>query len=145
MNKITVSIVATALLSLFAIGQIHAMGKREDTVIISKDKAPIISVATAYKLWEGKKAVFIDALPADYYTKRHIPGALNISARDPESGMHFLKDLPKDTILVSYCYNPQCPAGEQTAEYLISEGYTQVYDFKGGITTWQKAGLPVEK
>ena len=137
---------AVALISLFVGGQAQAMGKKEEAkVVISKDKAPIISVAAAHRLWEGKKAVFVDALSADYYNKGHIPGALNISAKDPESGMHLLKGVPKDAVIVSYCYSPECHAGEQNAEYLISEGYTQVYDFKGGITAWKNAGLSAEK
>ncbi|MCB1195212.1 rhodanese-like domain-containing protein [bacterium] len=145
MKHCLIRLLSGAFVLFCILGQVEAMGKKtEKCCKLVEGKAPVISVSTAHQLWQGKKAVFVDALPADWYSKGHVPGAVNIPASDPESAMKHLEGVAKDAIIISYCAHKECHAGETVADYLISQGYTQVYDFKGGIKAWKDSGLPVE-
>ena len=41
------------------------------------------------------------------------------------------------------CYHGHSSQG--AAQYLINQGYDEVYSVDGGFEGWHKAGLPVEK
>ncbi|MFC3415730.1 rhodanese-like domain-containing protein [Algoriphagus hitonicola] len=52
-------------------------------------------------------------------------------------------ELPKDQKIYIYC-----SAGirsEQAANFLIQNGYTQVFHLKGGLGDWTRNGLPLER
>lgn len=72
------------------------------------------------------------------YKKAHIPGSLNIS--DMERAKELLS--PEDEIVV-YCAGGTCPASPAAYHYLVSNGYTNVARYAGGINDWQQAGYPV--
>ncbi|MGS2807148.1 rhodanese-like domain-containing protein [Nocardia sp. MW-W600-9] len=85
----------------------------------------------------------LDALPADYYAKAHLPGALNlvedeVAARAPE----LLPD--RDAAIVTYCSNPACGNSQAVASKLEALGYTNVRKYREGIQDWSDAGLTIE-
>lgn len=52
-------------------------------------------------------------------------------------------ELPKDQEIYIYC-----SAGvrsEQAANFLIQNGYTQVFHLRGGLGDWARNGLPLER
>ncbi|SDC91050.1 Rhodanese-related sulfurtransferase [Algoriphagus faecimaris] len=52
-------------------------------------------------------------------------------------------ELPKDEEIYIYC-----SAGvrsEQAANFLIENGYTQVFHLRGGLGDWARNGLPLER
>ena len=54
-----------------------------------------------------------------------------------------LKEIPKDRKILVYCRS-----GRRSAEasgILAENGFTEVYNMKGGITEWMNAGYEVEK
>ena len=110
----------------------------------SKFQIPTINSSTAYKLWNGKKAVFVDALPPESYEVQHIPGAINLPASDPETNWHEFLDIEKDDIIITYCSSKKCEAGKKVAKYLKHKGYTQVYYYKPGLKEWTYNLLPTE-
>ena len=116
---------------------------RADSPVLSE--APVIDVMTAYQLWLGKKAVFVNALSARSYAMEHIPGSVNIPSSAPRNALSQLRGLPKDTILISYCAYHQCHAADATAQFLKDNGYTQVFVFRAGMHGWKAQGFPVEK
>lgn len=48
----------------------------------------------------------------------------------------------KDQQIVVYCAGEGCPASENLANRLAAAGYTQVYDYHGGIKEWMSLNNP---
>lgn len=84
----------------------------------------------------------VDALPASYYERAHLPGALNLVADDvAEHAGRLLPD--KSAPIVTYCSNPACNNSSDVAKRLEALGYTDVRTYRDGIEDWAGAGLPV--
>jgi rhodanese-related sulfurtransferase len=106
--------------------------------------------------WIGEKKdmIIIDTMPADFYGKNHIPGALN--AELPKTGMAdatdeqkaaFIKLLgsDKEKPIVVYCGFVGCARSDVGAVLALQEGFKNVYRVPGGFIAWQEAGYAVEK
>jgi rhodanese-related sulfurtransferase len=92
---------------------------------------------------EAGTLVLVDALPASYYDRQHLPGAVNLVADEVATRAPAL--LPdKDAAIVTYCSNRACPNSGQVAARLEGLGYRQVRKYAEGIQDWVEAGLPVE-
>ncbi|MCO6482518.1 MAG: rhodanese-like domain-containing protein [Flavobacteriales bacterium] len=89
-----------------------------------------------------QEAVVIDLRPWEIYADEHIEGAVDV---DWEGGnlMKYLAGTDKDRTILLYCGSGY--RSGQAKESLIKEGYTHVYDLKGGIETWEEAEKPVVK
>ena len=71
--------------------------------------------------------------------EKHIPGAQHQFVGELEE---HLPQLPKDARIVVHC-----SVGHRSgvaASILKRHGFTQVYNLLGGITAWEKLGLPLE-
>lgn len=82
----------------------------------------------------------IDVCTLDEFRQRHIDGAVNVDfyRKDFKDAVGFY-DKNKPTFV--YCY-----AGSRSADAVaIMEklGFREVYELKGGISSWMKAGKPV--
>ncbi|MGW0172242.1 rhodanese-like domain-containing protein [Rhodococcus sp. NPDC003322] len=85
----------------------------------------------------------LDTLPADYFDRSHIPGAVNLVEADVASRAPTL--LPdRDTAIVTYCASITCRNSELVANRLRALGYTNVRKYREGIADWESAGLPIE-
>jgi rhodanese-related sulfurtransferase len=83
--------------------------------------------------------VILDARPSPYFDGNLIPGAKNVPYNAPEDQIKSV--IPsKNTLVVTYCTNTQCPASGYLAERLMKLGYTNVKEFSGGIVDWIAAG-----
>ncbi len=92
---------------------------------------------------QGGAVTVVDALPAGYYDRQHIPGAINLVAEDVDTRAALL--LPdKDAPVVTYCSNPACPNSGQVAARLEKLGYTDVRKYAEEIQDWTEAGLPTQ-
>lgn len=81
---------------------------------------------------DGGQLTIVDVREPELFAKGHIPGAINI----PYDGAHsrILKELsPKDRI-VFVCHGG--PMGDELGDILIKNGYTSVYNLKGGMRGW---------
>lgn len=88
-------------------------------------------------------ATVVEALPADYYAKAHLPGALNLPVDDVEKLAPAL--LPdKNSAVIVYCADSPCQNSANVAKHLAELGYTQVFDYDEGKAGWIAAGLPTE-
>ena len=86
----------------------------------------------------------VEALPADYFTAEHLPGAINI----PHDAVDALAPtlLPdRHAPIVTYCSNRACPNSGIAARRLRALGYTNVRAYEAGKQDWLEAGLPVER
>ena len=85
--------------------------------------------------------VVIDTRSPDAYARCHIPGAMNLPTRtiSPET----TASLPRDKVIVTYCWGPGCNGSTRAAAKLAGLGF-RVKEMIGGIGYWRKEGLPVE-
>src|SRR3989339_402683 len=88
------------------------------------------------KKWidEEENFVLIDTLGPVSYAEKHLSGAVEINGHTED----FLKQaekvvLKKDTPVVVYCASFDCNLSTACAKKLVEAGYTNVYDFKGGL------------
>ena len=85
----------------------------------------------------------VEALPAQYYEDRHLPGAINVPHDDVEElAPQLLPD--KDAAIVTYCSNTSCRNSGIAQAKLESLGYTNVAKYAEGKDDWVEAGLPTE-
>lgn len=92
-------------------------------------------------LMHSQPIILIDVLPHDHFQRVHLPGAINVP-------LGVLRDLApllfgKYATLVVYCANFDCTASPTAAKILMQLGFTDVYDFAGGIQDWWDGGFPV--
>ena len=66
------------------------------------------------ELLRNRSVTVVDALPASYYERQHLPGAINLEESDVEALAPGL--LPdRDAAIVTYCSNRACPNSGQVA------------------------------
>jgi len=106
--------------------------------------------------WIGEKKdmIIVDTMPADFFAKNHIPGAVN--AELPKTGMAdatdeqkaaFVKQLgtDKEKPIVVYCGFVGCARSDVGAVLAKDAGFKNVYRVPGGFVAWQEAGYSIEK
>jgi len=82
----------------------------------------------------------VDARGADAYAQCHVPGAVSLPHRSIDA--QSAADLPRDRVLVVYCWGPGCNAAAKAAAKLASLGF-QVKEMIGGLEYWRREGYPV--
>ena len=97
-----------------------------------------ISVSEARALMQSTPDLLIvDVRTPQEYAQGHLNGAINIPLSDLPLRISGLD--PNRTILV------YCQTGVRSAEassFLVSSGFTRVYNLEGGITAWINSGYP---
>ncbi|HIK17003.1 MAG TPA: rhodanese-like domain-containing protein [Leptolyngbyaceae cyanobacterium M33_DOE_097] len=71
------------------------------------------------------------------YVMGHIPNAERFNRN------RILKTIDKDEPIAITCLSGHRSA--ITAQWLVNQGYTKVYNLQGGLLAWQSAGLPVKR
>lgn len=90
--------------------------------------------------------VFIlDVRTQEEYDAGHIKGSTRIPVQDiPAQELDEAIDkIPRDRKILVYCRTARRSA--QASEILVNNGFAQVYNMKGGIVEWTKAGYEVIK
>jgi rhodanese-related sulfurtransferase len=105
------------------------------TALISRDEL--------HKAIDAGEVTVVDALGEQYWSQRHLPGAIPLAPGEVTAKAASL--LPdKAARIVAYCSNTACPNSQQVAQALVGLGYTDVRKYAEGIADWVEAGLPVE-
>ncbi len=117
----------------------------EEPVSLAKvQPATIETSALAALVKSGIPLVLLDARTGKYDDGRRLPGAKQLGPKaTAEEAAALIK--AKDSLVVTYCANPKCPASGHLAARLKELGYTNVLEYPQGIEGWVKAGLSVEK
>ena len=93
-------------------------------------------------LEERREKIFIlDVRHREGFRGGHIPGAKNIPFEELESR---LKEIARETEVVTYCWNLTCSLSTQAAALLSSKGF-QARELSGGVAQWQAAGFAIER
>lgn len=111
--------------------------------LLSKLFGPPVPSITAKELSEKlktmKRPLVIDVRQPEEYQVGHIIGAKLIPLGTLGQRM---QELPKGKEIVCVCASGS--RSSSAAKQLIKAGFT-VLDMRGGMMTWQRAGLPVKK
>jgi len=93
---------------------------------------------------DADDAILLDARSGKYDDGYRIPGAKSLNSKS--TAEEIAQVIPsKDSQIVTYCSNLQCPASKALAEHLKALGYTQVHEYPEGIAGWRAAGGKVDK
>jgi len=99
------------------------------------------------KLGRGRVTV-IDVRDAKSYTasNNRIKGSIYVKVRRLAYRLTFspLKDVPRDSDVVTYCACPHDEASFHAARILLDNGFKRVYVLQGGWDGWRKANGPME-
>jgi rhodanese-related sulfurtransferase len=91
----------------------------------------------------GVPLVLLDARSGKYDDKMRIPGAKSLN--DKSTPAEIAKIVPnKESLVVTYCSNLQCPASHKLFKHLKSLGYSNVIEYPEGIQGWKEAGNQVK-
>lgn len=105
--------------------------------------ASSISSLTLVQLLNKDSAQVLDIRESGKYKAGHIIGAINASLDSLSKNPAALKKLNKDQPVV--VADELGTTAGRAANVLKGEGFEKVFQLKGGMTSWQGDGLPVEK
>jgi thioredoxin len=84
----------------------------------------------------------IDVRTVSEYAGEHLKGSQNIDVRSGEFAKQIEK-LDKNQPVFVYCLSGGRSAS--AARKIASMGFSEIYDMKGGIMAWKRAGLPLSE
>lgn len=98
-----------------------------------------IDVAGAQRLLEQEGARMVDIRDPQSYAVAHANEAFHLTN---DTMVSFMDDVEFETPILVMCYHGISSQG--AAQYLVNQGFEQVYSVDGGFEAWQRAQLPTE-
>lgn len=93
---------------------------------------------------KGDGLALINVLDADQFDREHIPDSTNIPVGDKDFVQRVEEQVgDKSETVVVYCASTECDASPKAARKLEEAGFTDVYDYEGGMKAWKEAGNSV--
>ncbi|MFY0627360.1 MAG: rhodanese-like domain-containing protein [Reichenbachiella sp.] len=89
----------------------------------------------------GDNAVLLDVRTKEEVEQGKIPGAVHIDFYQ-EDFKDKINELDQSVPYLIYCASGG--RSNKTATLLLENGFTEVYDLKGGIRAWKAKGEPVD-
>lgn len=108
--------------------------------ITSKHKT--LSPTAAVILMNDDRCIVIDVRESNEFAKGHIENARNIPLAKLDEKLYELEPFKNDPIIVT------CQQGSRSlpaCKKLTKNGFTQVYELKGGMLAWEESKLPVSR
>ena len=96
-------------------------------------KVQNIEQAVFQKQMKGKDVVILDVRTADEFKSGYIPGAVNIDIYSPDF-QNRVKKLDKSKTYLVYCRSGA--RSNNAGNFMITSGFKQVYNLKGGMMGW---------
>lgn len=96
-----------------------------------------IDVISAQQLLEQSKAILVDIRDPQSFALAHPQNAFHLTNDTLNA---FIKDRPLIQPVLVMCYHGISSQG--AAQYLVNQGFEQVYSIDGGFEAWQHAHLP---
>ena len=105
----------------------------------------IENISDVLPIFNGKKALFVDARDKKSYRESHIEGAVSLPVNDYDNAIiPFSEKYDVSQKIITYCSGRQCEDSHFLAENLYSEGYKNIFVFIDGFEAWEENALPVE-
>jgi len=92
-----------------------------------------IDVLEAKEMRAAERAIFIDIRDALTREQGHIPASIHLTDASVET---FLKSADRSRAVIVYCYHGN--SSQMAAQYLIEQGFTEVYSLDGGYEAWAR-------
>ena len=104
---------------------------------------PEVSLGEMQQLVRSRSAVILDCNGSDSYREGHLPGAIDYEANYARLG----QILPgnRGVPVVVYAGGPFSSAYLSGAQAIQRLGYGNVRCFRGGLSSWAQAGLPMDR
>lgn len=99
----------------------------------------LINISDALTKIEKHEATLVDIRDPQAYKSGHAPKAIHLTN---DSIVDFMNDVEFDQPILVMCYHGVSSQG--AAEYLVNQGYEDVYSVEGGFAAWERASYPVE-
>ena len=111
-----------------------------------RSSIPVITPAALMEEFQKGSTVIVDAMPANFYEKRRIKGAVNmpLSLFDIVYMMTFSEE-DKEKQIVVYGQTLSKMYDLELADKLALRGHEKVMILDGGLTAWEEKGYPVEE
>ena len=101
--------------------------------------AEAVDVAEAQRRQQAG-ALIVDVRESEEWREGHVAGATHIPLGSLATRC---AELPRDRELLTMCRSGNRSARAQTL--LQGQGFTAVRNVSGGVTAWERAGLPVQR
>jgi len=101
-----------------------------------------IGTLEATRLMNQPGTLILDVRDEKEFAEGHLPRARHVPLKELASRVGELAKFKSKPVIVT------CRSGARAgaaARVLKAQGFTGVYQLKGGVAEWQKASLPVEK
>jgi len=138
MERFKTIIFSIVILAIFS-------GCISDTKPSEKSRYTDISVQQGKEMVDRGEVFILDVRTPEEYAAGHIKGSTLLAVQDiPEQELgEKLKDIPKDRKILVYCRTDR--RSTQASQILVENGFSEVYNMKGGIIGWMNAGYEVVK
>ncbi len=83
--------------------------------------------------------MLVDVRTKSEYTDGHLPNAINIPLNELDKRMN---EIPTDKPIIVVCASGN--RSKSGASKLVSAGYTNISNLKGGTMRWMMSGKPIE-
>ncbi|ARD39681.1 thiosulfate sulfurtransferase GlpE [Edwardsiella ictaluri] len=93
-----------------------------------------IAVAQAQQMLAQGQALLLDIRDAQSYAAGHVPGALHLTDATLSALMRQHDGVQPVMVM---CYHGNSSRG--AAQYLLHQGFDEVYSIDGGFDAWQRA------
>ena len=111
-----------------------------DTKKQDESVAKDVTVEEFKKLVDSSKGLLLDVRTPDEFNEGHILEAVNINFYDKD----FAQQVEKlDKMKPVYVYCKSGGRSGKTKDLLHEKGFTEIYNLKGGILSWEKAGYKI--
>lgn len=104
------------------------------------DQFKNIDVYAAREMLENENAKLVDIRDPQSFAISHAISALHLTN---DTIVNFMNEVEFEQPILVMCYHGISSQG--AAQYLINQGFEEVYSVDGGFEAWQKAELPTEK
>lgn len=146
MKQLLASMAVLAAVGMTLPSVAYAEHEQNDNTAMSKSITVVNAERLQHMMKSEKDLVVVDSRGEKYMGDGSIiKGAKHLSA-DVTTPQNLAKLVPsKDTPVVFYCADVNCPASESAATKATELGYRRVFKYPGGIADWQEKKLPTEK
>jgi thioredoxin len=108
----------------------------------AQQKEVLSAEAFSQKLAQSQQGQVLDVRTQEEFSENHLKNAFNADFTKSDEFGERIKYLDKNNPVFVYCLSGGRSA--RAADYLLQQGFTQVYDMEGGVRSWMAGNKPLE-